>query len=175
MCSVRSEICICISSPLPAKVMFSRLSVGLSVFLSVWLLATLRKNGLDFREIFRIGGTWYCEHSETIWECSIKPFPYGIFVSNFSGESVSVRNITEKGWADFHEICRAGWLWDKEQTRTFWGVAFNTFDPALILIFSRSVLDSNIMGKQVNGFSWNFQDMSSMAQQNSWLDCFTSD
>ena len=53
----------------------------------------------------------------------------------------------------------------KNKLDYFGGVAFNPFDPALIFIFSGSVLDSNIMGKQVKGFSWNFQDMSCMAQQ----------
>ena len=53
----------------------------------------------------------------------------------------------------------------KNKLEHFGGVAFNPFDPALILIFSGSVLDSNIMGKRVEGFSWNFHDMSSMAQQ----------
>ena len=53
----------------------------------------------------------------------------------------------------------------KNKLEHFGGVALNPFDPALIFIFSGSVPDSNIMGKQVNGFSWNFQDMSSMVQQ----------
>ena len=57
----------------------------------------------------------------------------------------------------------------------FGDVAFHPLGPASIFIFSRSVLASNIMVKRVNGFPWNFQDMSGMAQFNIRLDYFTPD
>ena len=61
----------------------------------------------------------------------------------------------------------------KNKLEHFEDVAFNPLDPGSILAFSGSVLDTNIMKKRVKKISWNFQDMSGIAQQNIWLDCFT--
>ena len=47
----------------------------------------------------------------------------------------------------------------------FGDVAVNSFDPGSIFLFSGSVFVSNIMEKQLNGFSWNFHDMSGMMQE----------
>ena len=45
-------------------------SIGLFLF-SLCLSTTLRKNGLTgFREIIRVGGTWYKEYTAIFGECS---------------------------------------------------------------------------------------------------------
>ena len=50
-----------------------------------------------FHESCRIGQTWCKEQSGTFWGCSVKPLAYMIsFSIFFSGDSVSVSNITEK-------------------------------------------------------------------------------
>ena len=55
----------------------------------------------------------------------------------------------------FHESCRIGQTWYKEQSGTFWGCLVNPL--AYMISFSifsgKSVSVSNITEKQVNGFS----------------------
>ena len=47
----------------------------------------------------------------------------------------------------------------------FRDLGVNPLNPGSILIISGSVFLSNIMGKWVNGFSWNFHDISGTTQE----------
>ena len=59
------------------------LSVSLSVCMSV---SNITENDwTDFHEIFKVGGTWYKEKSETFSGCSILPFEHRHFFSSFCG------------------------------------------------------------------------------------------
>ena len=81
-----------------AKVMFSSLSLGLSVCLSVCL---------------RVDGTWYKEQLET--GCSIWPLEHRIFFPLFLRNPCLLAALQKNGWTDFHEIFRKGRTWHKEQ------------------------------------------------------------
>ena len=80
-----------------------------------------------------------------------------ISFSFFSGESVSVSNITEKQVN--------GFSWNFQDRSNMRQVTI------FIFIFSVSILTKNITEKLVNGFQWHFHDMLDTEQQNNWLDC----
>ena len=80
-----------------------------------------------------------------------------ISFSIYSGESVSVSDITEKRVDGF------SWNFQERSNMRQWTI--------LIYIFSGSILTNNITEKLVNGFQWHFQDMLDTEQQNNWLDC----
>ena len=69
------------------------------------------------------------EHFQCVPLC---PLHTGFF-SIFSGESVSVSNITENGWTDSHENFGIGRIWDKEQSDTFWGCCVEPLGSRIIL------------------------------------------
>ena len=54
----------------------------------------------------------------------------------------------------------------------FGDYAFNFLNTGSIFLFSGSVFVTNIMGIQINGYSWNFDDMDT---RSIWLACFTLD
>ena len=115
------------------------------------------KRVIGFHESYRIGQTWYKEQSGTFWGCSVKPLAYMISFSIFSGESVSVSNITEKQVNGFSLSFQ-----DRSNMRQV---------TILIFIFSVSILTKNSTEKLVNGFQCHFHDMLDTEQQNNWLDC----
>ena len=143
-----------------SKVMFSSLSIALSVCLSVCLLATLRENGwTDFPECFRVDGTrnnW--KHFQDV---RLNPLNTGIFFPTFSEESMTHSSIAEKRLSGF------SWNFQKRTDLTqgailkhFRDVSVNPLNPGSINLFPGSVFVCNIMEKGVNGFSWNFYEMS---------------
>ena len=74
---------------------------------------------------------------------------------------LSVSNITDNSWTDFHEIFRVGETWYKEQ--------FNPLNPGFFPTFSEQPIPlSSIAEKQSNGFSWNFQKGTDMPQGAGW-------
>ena len=81
---------------------------------------------------------------------------------------LSVNNITEKAWLDFHETFSIGRAWLKENGKTgkFVGCHVQTLEYWVsFALFSRKPVSvSNITAKQMNGFSWNFQQSLHMRQ-----------
>ena len=86
-------------------------------------------------------------------------------------------------WRDFYEIFRLGRARSKEQSEKKMGVlcltpsieerryieVYSSMIQFFIFFFSRkSVLVSNITGKRMNGFSWNFQERLHIRQRKIW-------
>ena len=70
---------------------------GLSVCLSVCLLATLQKNSwMDFHEIYRVGGTGYKEQLGTFSRYCIWLLDHRSFFFTLTEESMTLSSIAEK-------------------------------------------------------------------------------
>ena len=122
------------------------------VCLFVYLLATLRrKNGFSWS----FQGGWDLVQG-IIWNIfrlfHSTPWTLVSF-STFSGESVTVNNITGNNeWTDFHDIFSRGSHETRNNQNIFLDFAVNPLKPRSIFPFSGSVIVSSIMEKRVNGF-----------------------
>ena len=83
---------------------------------------------------------------------------------------LSVSNITENCWTDFHEIFRIAGTWCREQLGTFSGCSIQPLDHRTFSsTFSKESMPlSSIAEKRLNGFSWNFQRRADLAQGAIW-------
>ena len=109
-----------------AKVMFSPFSIGLSVSLSVCLLATLREKGwTDFQDRWDLVHRTFCNILAMLHLILYKKN----FFQIFRGNRCLLATLQNNGWGDFHEILAARWLWDKGHSRTFLGCCINTLMP----------------------------------------------
>ena len=66
---------------------------------------------------------------------------------------------------DFHKIFSKSGTWGKQQSGTFWDIAFNPLNPGLIFLFSGFVLLKNIAEEIGSGFSWIVQETSGMMHE----------
>ena len=102
---------------------------------------------------------------DDIWRNS-KPRAWDVFLISpkFHGDWPTVtKPSVDKWWTDFHDLFRKGRTWEKEHFRDL--VVNDSLNPGSICLFSGSVFVSNIKEKRMNGFSWNFHDMSGRTKE----------
>ena len=118
----------------------------------------------DFHGIFRIGWTWYKEHSGKFGGVMFNPLDIGFLFPCFHENPWLLAALRENGWADSHVIFSKSGKWGKKEYRSFSDVAINPLIPGSILSFYGSVFSVTWWKKLVNGFSRNFQEMSGTTQ-----------
>ena len=119
-----------------------------------------------------MGGLGTRNNLEHFGDVTFKPLNTGFIFLYFWESPCLWATLWKNGWMDFMKFSIYLRYLARNNLEHFDAAAFNPLGPGLIFLFYGSVFASNIMEKQVNGFSWNFQDMSEVTQQNIWLDCF---
>ena len=136
-------------------------------FLDQCLLVMLWKNGwTDFNEI-----VMKCRGRPTKWLSRLFHACLGCLTVSHLGTAACLLAtlpwLRKNGWADFHEIFRICWPWHKEKFEYFGDNPFNLLVQGEFFYFG--IPESNNMEWQMDGYSWNFQDMDTSSN---WINYF---
>ena len=127
---------------------------------------------MDFRQIFRVGGTWFKEQSVvqgTIWNIFVMfhltPWTQEIFSNLFGKIRVSWQHYRKMNEWIFMKLSAKVSHEESNHLEHFQYVAGNPLNTGSIFLFCGFVMVGKIMEKWANRFSLNFHEMSRTTQE----------